>query len=94
MNEYKTDKEGNLIPAIENATYVIPIEKAVEYATRKNKKGLRQMKNGMYTIYHSANWVKYIEKAMKRIAPQYAKFDEEKMDEWSKTVKEDYDSRS
>ena len=91
--EYKTDKEGNLIPAIENATYVIPIEKAVEYATRKNKKGLRQMKNGMYTIYHSANWVKYIEKAMKRIAPQYAKFDEEKMDEWSKAVKEDYDSR-
>ena len=90
---YKKNKEGQLIPAIENATYVLPIEKAVEYATRKNKKGLRKIKNGRATVNHSKNWVKNLEAAMKDIAPQYAKFSPSKTNYWADVIKRDYEGR-
>ena len=91
--DFKRDENGDLIPAVENATYVIPIEKAVEYATRKNKKDLRSMKRGAITVYHSRNWVKQLEAAMKEIAPEYAKFSKNKTDEWTQIIKEDYEQR-
>ncbi len=90
---YKRDKNGDLIPAIENATYVLPIEKAVEYATRKNKKDLRKIKKGRATVYHTKNWVINIEAAMEEIAPQYAKFSPDKTQEWAATIKDDYEKR-
>jgi hypothetical protein len=90
---YKKNQEGQLIPAIENATYVLPIERAVEYATRKNKKELRKIKDGRATVYHTKNWVKKLEVAMKEIAPQYAKFAPVKTEYWADVIKRDYEGR-
>lgn len=91
--EYKKDTEGNLIPAIDNATYVLPIEKAVEYATKKNKKDLRKIESGRATVYHVRNWVKNLEAAMRNIAPQFAKFDRDNTKRWSAAIMKDYDDR-
>ena len=87
---YKKDKDGNLIPTIENATYVMPIEKAAEYATRRNKRDLTNSGN-VKKVYHTRNWSKALEASMEAIAPKYAKFDRDTSDKWAKIIADNYD---
>lgn len=86
---YRRDKNNSLCPAIENATYVIPIELAAEYATNKNK---RELRNSGYVkaVNHSKNWVRTIEKRIRQIAPEYAKFDTEKTKYWEEIIRANY----
>lgn len=85
---YKKDKDGNLIPAIENATYIIPIGMARDFATKKNK---QQLINSRFVrrAAHTLNWVENVESKIRELNPE-AKFDRTNTDKWAKIVSANY----
>jgi len=85
---YKRDKEGNLIPAIENATYIIPIGMARDFATRKNKQQLMHSRF-VRRAAHTLNWVENVESKIKEINPE-AKFNKENTAKWAKKISDNY----
>lgn len=90
--EYKTDKKGNLIAATEQATYIMPIAMAKDFAEQKNKQQLIKSPYVSRT-FHSMNWIKNTEEAMKKVARRTGldiEFDRENTDKWADMVRENY----
>lgn len=90
--EYKTDKKGNYIAATEQATYIMPIAMAKDFAEKKNKQQLKESPYVARTL-HSMNWITNTEDAMKKIAQRAdldVEFDKENTDKWAKMVLENY----
>lgn len=90
--EYKIDKKGNLIAATEQATYIMPIAMAKDFAEKKNKQQLIKSPYVSRT-FHSMNWIKNTEEAMAKVATRTGldiEFDRENSDRWGEMVKENY----
>lgn len=90
--EYKTDKNGNYIAATEQATYIMPIAMAKDFAETKNKQQLMKSPYVARTL-HSMNWIHNTEDAMKKVASRAEldiEFDKENTDKWAKMVLENY----
>lgn len=90
--EYKTDKKGNLIAATEQATYIMPIAMAKDFAEKKNKQQLMKSPYVARTL-HTMNWVKNTEEAMKKVSGRAGldiEFDRENTDKWAEMVLENY----
>lgn len=90
---YKKDKEGKVIPAIENATYIIPIGMAKEFVETKNKQQL--IKNPFVArVPHTGNWVVSVEKGIRTVCERVGmtvSFDKENTDIWNQKIKENYE---
>lgn len=89
---YKKDENGNSIAAIENATYVMPIGMAKDFAERKNKQQLRKSPY-VIPVSHTMNWVTNIEQAMKTVAGRAhlkVDFEKENTEKWAELVVENY----
>ena len=86
---YRRDKNGNRIPAIENATYIIPIGKAREFSTKKNKKELIESPY-VHRVFHKANWVGELESKIQLINEK-AEFEQENTDRWAELIKNNYE---
>ena len=86
---YRRDKNGNRIPAIENATYIIPIGKAREFSTKKNKKELIESPY-VHRVFHKANWVGELESKIQLINEK-AEFEQENTERWAELVKNNYE---
>lgn len=86
--EYRKDENGNLIPAIENATYIIPIGLAKDFCEKKNKQELIKSPY-VRRAAHTMNWVKNIESKIKVLNPK-AEFEKENTDKWNKKVISNY----
>lgn len=90
--EYKRDKNGNYIAATEQATYIMPIAMAKDFAEKKNKQELMKSPYVARTL-HSMNWVKNTEDAMVKVANRSGldiEFEKENTDRWAKRVTENY----
>ncbi len=90
--EYKTDKKGNLIAATEQATYIMPIAMAKDFAEKKNKQQLIKSPYVSRT-FHSMNWIKNTEEAMAKVATRTGldiEFDRENTARWGQMVEENY----
>ena len=90
---YKKDENGNLIAAIENATYIMPIGMAKDFAERKNKQQLRQSPY-VTSVSHTMNWIRNTENAIALVAERaglQVEFSRENTEKWSKLVKENYE---
>lgn len=85
---YKRNDKGELIPAVENATYMMPIELAKEFAETKNKRELIQSPYVERT-YHSSAWVENTERKMMKLRPEI-QFDEKETKKWADLVRENY----
>ena len=86
---YRRDKEGNRIPAIENATYIIPIGMAKEFSTKKNKKELIESPY-VHRVFHKANWVGELE-AKIQLVNEKAEFEVENTEKWAELVRNNYE---
>lgn len=85
---YKRTKEGKLIPAINNATYIMPIEMAKELSEKKNKSDLLRspyVRRAMHTL----GWVQNVQGKMQEINPDI-QFNEQNTKEWDDKIKKNY----
>ena len=91
--EYRKNSNGKLIPAIENATYIMPIAMAKELIETRNKQQL--MRNPyVVRVAHTRNWVNLVENGIKKVCSRVGmdvEFDKENTDIWSQKVKDNYD---
>lgn len=85
---YKTDKNGNYIPATENATYILPIGVAKQLAEKRNKKTLMESKY-VHRAFHKIGWVQDVEKKMQKINPEI-QFEKQNTDLWVKRAEKSY----
>ena len=85
---YKRDSEGNLIPAIENATYIMPLGMARELATGRNKQELIRSRF-VRRASHTANWVQNIEEKIISLNER-AEFNQRNTEDWARRVAENY----
>lgn len=69
---YEDNTENRQIPAVDNATYILPPVKLIEYLERSNKQDLRQDKNVRY-VNHTANWGRNLLKACAEVNPELEK---------------------
>ena len=86
--EYKKDKNGMLIPAVENATYIMPIGMAKDFCEKKNKQELIKSPYVRRTS-HTMNWVMNLESKAKVLNPK-AEFKKENTKIWSEKIKDNY----
>ena len=92
IEKYKTTKQGKLIPAVANATYVIPIEMAVEFARKKNKKELIESPD-VRRVSHTMEWVCNLEskiKSLMRTRGIQVDFEQENTKTWSERIRKNY----
>lgn len=85
---YKKDAEGKLIPAVNNATYIVPIEMAKEFAEKKNKQELIKSPY-VERANHSLAWSTNIESKIQKIVPE-VEFDEKNSKIWGEKIKNNY----
>lgn len=86
--EYKKDEKGRLIPAVENATYIIPIGLAKDFCEKKNKQELIKSPY-VRRASHTMNWVTNVESKIKVLNPK-AEFEKENTNKWHKKVMDNY----
>ena len=89
---FRKNEEGKLVPAIENATYIIPIGMARDFATRKNKQELMRSRLVRRTA-HTRAWVTNTESRIKDINPE-AEFNPKNTKRWSRIIEKNYDDLS
>lgn len=90
--EYKKTKQGKLVPAVENATYVIPIEMALEFAKKKNKKELIESPD-VRRVSHTMEWVCNLEskiKSLMSVRGIEVDFEQENTRIWSDRIRKNY----
>lgn len=87
--KYKLDKEGRKIPSIGNATYILPIGMARDFAEKKNKQELLASPY-VKRVYHTRDWVNSFEVKAKDINPQI-EFDSKNTERWRKIISDNYD---
>lgn len=85
---YRKNKNGELIPAIENATYFIPIAMAKDFVEKKNKRDLIKSPF-VERVYHTADWVVNCERKMHLIVPSI-ELSKENSKKWDAKVRENY----
>lgn len=85
---YRHNKKGELIPAVENATYIMPIEMAKEFVEKKNKRDLIKSPYVERSI-HTADWVMSTERKIKKIRPE-VEFNRDNSQKWSELIKQNY----
>lgn len=85
---YRKNQKGELIPAIENATYVMPIEMAKEFVENKNKKDLIRSPY-VERAMHTADWAISVERSIKKIRPE-VEFNKENSKKWNERVRQNY----
>ncbi len=86
--QYKKNEKGEYIPAISNATYIMPIGLAKDLIENKNKKDLIESRY-VHRTFHTADWVRANEKKMLRINPEI-EFEKTNTDIWAKKISENY----
>ena len=86
--QYKKNEKGEYIPAISNATYIMPIGLAKDLIENKNKKDLIESRY-VHRTFHTADWVRANEKKMLRINPEI-QFEKTNTDIWAKKISENY----
>lgn len=86
--KYRKNKKGELIPAVENATYIMPIEMAKEFIEKKNKQDLIKSPYVERSM-HTADWTINTQRKISKIRPEI-QFDKANTDKWSKRVRENY----
>ena len=86
---YRKNKDGLLIPAISNATYIIPIGLAKELTETKNKKDLLQLPY-VRRCFHVGNWVEILQERMQNVNPDI-EFDKANTDKWQLRISENYE---
>lgn len=86
--QYRKNKKGELIPAVENATYIMPIEMAKEFIEKKNKRDLIRSPYVERSM-HTADWAINTQRRIAKIRPE-VQFDKENTDKWSKRIRENY----
>ncbi len=86
--QYKKNEKGAYVPAISNATYIMPIGLAKDLIENKNKKDLIESRY-VHRTFHTADWVRANEKKMLRINPEI-EFEEQNTDIWAKKISENY----
>lgn len=86
--QYRKNKNGELIPAVENATYIMPIEMAKEFTEKKNKKDLIKSPYVERSM-HTADWAINTQRKISKIRPE-VEFDKENTEKWSKRIIENY----
>ena len=68
---YNTNsRTGALTPALDNATFVLPLIKALELATSSNKTDLRKLDN-VHPVNHTKGWAKNILSGIKKGNPSF-----------------------
>lgn len=89
---YKKNESGKLIPSLDNATYIMPIEMAKQFAETKNKKEL--ISNPFVRkANHTMDWVLNVQDKMKslsKVLSRNIEFDKENTKTWSDKIKENY----
>lgn len=85
---YKTNSEGEYVPAVENATYILPIALAKDLVESKNKKDLISSPY-VYRTFHTMDWVNSTENKMLKINPEI-QFTKENTDVWRKRISDNY----
>lgn len=85
---YKKDKQGKAIPAIDNATYVLPLIMAKELVEKQNKQDLLKSPY-VHRAFHTVNWVNSVENKIMEINPR-AEFIQENTDNWKKAIADNY----
>lgn len=90
--QYRRSKDGKLIPALSNATYVIPIEMALEFSKKKNKKELIESPD-VRRVNHSMDWVSNLEAKVTNLMNLRGfevSFDRENTKVWSEKIRKNY----
>lgn len=85
---YKKDSQGNLIPALNNATYIVPIEMAKEFAEKKNKQELIKSPY-VERANHSLAWSTNMESKIQKINPEVV-FEQKNSKTWAEKIKNNY----
>jgi len=86
--QYKKNEKGEYIPAISNATYIMPIGLAKDLVENKNKKDLIQSRF-VHRSFHTADWVNATESKCLRINPEI-EFEKQNTNIWAKKISENY----
>ncbi len=79
---YNTNsRTGTLTPALDNATFVLPLIKALELAQSSNKTDLRRLDN-VHSVNHTKGWAKNILSGIKKGNPgfEYKRYKEDYSD--------------
>lgn len=90
--QYRRNKQGKLIPAVGNATYVIPIEMALEFSRKKNKKELIESPD-VRRVSHSMEWVSNLESKVSnlmRLRGIEVEFDKTNTKVWAARIRKNY----
>ena len=87
--KYKLDEDGKKIPAIGNATYILPIGMARDFVEKKNKQELLASPY-VRRAYHTRDWVNSFQVKAKEINSKI-EFDKENTDKWRKRIADNYD---
>ncbi len=85
---YKRTEEGKLIPAINQATYILPIGMAKEFSQKKNKRDLIKSPY-VRRANHSLDWVENMQSKMRVLNPEI-EFHKENTRLWSEKIKQNY----
>ena len=85
---YRKDKDGKLIPAINNATYILPIGMAKEFAEKRNKRELIKSPY-VHRANHSLDWVENMQIKMRIINPEI-EFEKENTEVWRDKIRQNY----
>lgn len=88
---YKTNKKGEYIPALDNATYIMPIGLARDLVESKNKKDLIASPY-VYRTFHTMDWVRATQSRMKAINPEI-EFHKDNTEVWKEKIAKDYKQR-
>lgn len=86
--EYRKDKNGSLIPSIENATYILPIGLAKDLAENRNKKELMSTPS-VRRAFHTMDWSNTVEKKMQKINSEI-EFSKENTEKWKEKIAKNY----
>lgn len=90
--QYRRNKSGKLIPAVGNATYVIPIEMALEFSRKKNKKELIESPD-VRRVSHSMEWVSNLESKVSNLMSLRGvtvEFDRQNTEDWAARIRKNY----
>lgn len=88
---YRTNKKGEYIPALDNATYIMPIGIARDLVESRNKKDLIASPY-VYRTFHTMDWVRATQSRMKAINPEI-EFDKQNTEIWKEKIAKDYKQR-
>lgn len=85
----RRDKNEAPIPAVENATYILPVGLARDLVKTRSKQDLIKNKKDVRRVHHTANWVNSLEEKIREINPK-AQFEEKDTRKWAQAIRDNY----